>query len=81
MQLELSAYLVLAVFEPFVVYGSMVTGKSHGYKKSSQISHKVFIYVCIFWRTGNDDKRNICEFEVKSPVEDTGLKAVGFPVF
>jgi hypothetical protein len=36
------------VFEPFVVYGTMVTSKSHGDDKSSQINHKVFLYVFVF---------------------------------
>jgi hypothetical protein len=42
-QLELSAYLLLAVFESFVVYESSVTGKSQGERNSSQINHKVLI--------------------------------------
>jgi hypothetical protein len=42
MQLELSAYLVLAVFDSFEVYETTVTGKSHGNGNSSQISHKIF---------------------------------------
>lgn len=64
-QLELSAYLVLAVFESFVVYESTVTGKSHGDGKSSQINHKDFTGVFNFLKTGKDNKREYCEYQEK----------------
>lgn len=47
-QLELSAYMVLAVFGMFAVYESTVTEKSHGDGKSTQINHKRLLNMCVF---------------------------------